>query len=222
MTSTKLTKPHYKHFSEVIFATTDYVIAQVYKEALPDITLKESIFQGTCVKVVSSYDDSNITYGIITKINNSSLDNIHKPTALGLTLKELEQLHPQLNELLRKELEIYLFAYKGLNEEIVNTLPLKPAMVHDFVYLVREKEELLKITSNLAGLISLIKKNNLKPDILLGLIKTGYKLRDQAKSYILNTGQELSYMYEDQPETLIQTLKSLSLINDEKNNNGNY
>ena len=230
MTSTKLTKPHYKHFSEVIFATTDYVIAQVYKEALPDITLKESIFQGHCVKVISSYDNSHVTYGIITKINNSSLDNIHKPTALGLTLKELQELHPQLHELLRKELEIYLFAYRDSSGEIVNIAPLKPMMVHDFVYLVSEEEELLKITSDLNSLISLIKKNNLKVDILLNLIETGYKLRNLDHNYILNIGQELSRIYGDEAETLIQTLKKLSLIKDkntmskknEKNNYRNY
>ena len=106
-------------FAEVIYSTSEVIIAQCYKEDTFTKAFKNSISQGSIVKIISSYDDSYLAFGLITKINNSSLDNIHKPSALGLRYKELTELQPQVYDLLRKELEIYLFAHKETNSKIL-------------------------------------------------------------------------------------------------------
>lgn len=200
-----------KAFSEVIFSTNEMVIAQCYKESLTDKYPKLSIFQGATVKIESSYDNSHIAYGIVWKINNSSLDSIHKPSALGLSSEQLEDLHPQVYDLLRKEIEIFLFAHKEKDRGFLIYPPLKPMMIHDFVY-ETNNEEILKLTEDFTSLINLIKKNQLKPDILIGLIEQGYTLRNCDYNYLVKTGQELSMAFSDEVETLMQVLKRLSTI----------
>lgn len=204
-----------KPFSEVIFSTNEMVIAQCYKEGLTDKNLKLSIFQGATVRIKSSYDSSYLAYGIVGKINNSSLDSIHKPSALGLNSEQLEDLHPQVYDLLRKEIEIFLFAHKEKDGELISYPPLKPMMIHDFVY-ETSNEEILKLTEDFTSLTNLIKKNQLKPDILIVLIKQGYILRNCDYSYLVRTGQELSMAFSDEIESLMQVLKRLSII---KNSN---
>lgn len=200
-----------KPFSEVIFSTNEMVIAQCYKEDLTDKNLKLSVFQGATVRIESSYDSSHITYGIVGKINSSSLDSIHKPSALGLNNEQLEDLHPQVYDLLRKEIEIFLFAHKEKGNELLPYPPLKPMMIHDFVY-ETNNEEILRLTEDFTSLTNLIKKNQLKPDILVTLIKQGYILRNYDYSFLVKTGQELSMAFSDEVESLMQVLKRLSTI----------
>ena len=213
------TKTVREHFAEVIASTNEVVIAQCYKEDLANNSLKKSVSQGSLVKIKSSYDNSFISYGIISKINNSSLDNIHRPSALGLNSKELEYLQPQIFDLLRKELEIYLFAHKD-NSEILNYPPQKPMMIHDFVEEITNEEGIL-LTSDISSLIGLIKRNQLKPDILIAPIHLGYKLRNFDYNYLIKRGQEMSRTFSDDMDSIMQILKRFSsTINsskDEKN-----
>ena len=208
MTSTTPTNALNEHFAEVIFSTNEMLIAQCYKEALSSKPLKSSVFQGSIVKIVSSYDNSYVAFGLIAKINNSSLDSVHKPSALGLTSKELEHLQPQVFDLLRKELEIYLFAYKE-EGEIYNYPPPKPMMIHDFVS-KSSNDEVLQLTDDISSLINLVKRNQLKPDLLSYLINLGYKLRNNDYDFLVKTGQELSRAFADEFDSLIQVLKRLS------------
>ena len=200
-----------KPFGEVIFSSSDIVTAQCYKENISNNPLKQSIIQGSTLKVVSSYDNSYCAFGLITKINNTSLDSIHKPSALGLTSTELEHLQPQVYDLLRKEVEIYLFAYKEKEGEIFNYSPVKPMMIHDIVYQTIEKEVLkLTETEGLTNLISLIKKSQLKPDLLINLISQAYKLRECDYNYLVKAGQQLTLAFSDEIESLMQVLNRLS------------
>lgn len=197
-----------KPFSEIISSSNETVIAQCYKEVISNSNLNQNIIQGTIVKAISSYDTSYAAFGIIAKINNTSLDNIHKPSALGLTPKELEHLQPQVYDLLRKELEIHLFAYKE-KEQIFNHEPTTPLMVHDFVYFANQ-EELILLTENLSSIINLIKKKQLKIELLTTLINEGYKLRDNNYKYLVKVGQELTLAFSDEIDFLIPFLKRLS------------
>ncbi len=202
------TKALNEHFAEVIFSTNEMLIAQCYKEALSNNSLKDSIFQGAIIKTISSYDNSYLAFGLISKINNSSLDNVHKPSALGLTTQELEHLQPQVFDLLRREVEIYLFAYKE-NGKTYNYPPTKPMMIHDFVSKATN-EEVLELTNDISGLINLVKRNQLKPDLLSNVINLGYKLRNNNYDYLVKTGQELSLAFADELDSLMQVLKRLS------------
>ena len=208
MITTTHTNALNEHFAEVIFSTNEMLIAQCYKETLTDSSLKNTIFQGSIVKIVSSYDTSYNAFGLISKINNSSLDNVHRPSALGLTTKELEHLQPQIFDLLRKELEIYLFAYKEKGE-VYNYPPSKPMMIHDFVSKA-ENNEVLELTKDISSLITLVKRNQLKPDLLSNIINLGYKLRNNNYNYLVKMGQELSLAFTDEFDSLIQVLKRLS------------
>ena len=205
------TKADKKPFSEVICSTNEVILAQCYKEITTRTYKEEGINQGSTVKIVSSYDTSCESFGIITKINNSSLDNIHKPSALGLNSKELEELQPQVYDLLRKEIEIYLFAYRDKSQVIVKSPPTNPMMVHDFVYLTT-KEEVSELTEEFSTLANLIKKNKLRLELLIGLITTGYKLRSCNYNYLVKTGQEISSIFSDEVESLIPVLKTLATI----------
>lgn len=209
MPNTTKNKELLRPFSEVVFSTNEVIKAECYKEALINKDLKFGISQGCTVKIISSYDNSYIAYGIVGRINNSSLDSIHKPSALGLSSGELEELQPQLYELLKKELEIFLFAHQEKGEEIMLYPPLKPMMIHDFVYKTTD-DEVLKLTSDLSTLITLIKKNQLNLDIVIDFIKTGYKLRNHDNQYLLRAGQQITQVYNDDIESLMQVLKRLS------------
>ena len=197
-----------EHFAEVIFSTNEMLIAQCYKEALSSKPLKSTVLQGSIVKIISSYDSSSVSFGLIAKINNSSLDNVHKPSALGLTSLELEHLQPQVFDLLRKELEIYLFAHKE-EGKISNYPPLKPMMIHDFISNTTN-DEVLQLTEDISSLVTLVKRNQLKVDLLSNVINLGYKLRKNDYNYLVKTGQELSLAFADEFDSLIQVLKRLS------------
>ena len=209
MTTTTSPKPVDKPFGEVIFSTSEMILAQCYKEAATSIEHKNSILKGSVVKIVSSYDSSYVAYGLITNINNSSLDNIHKPSALGLNFKELAELQPQVYELLRNELEIYLFAHTEKDNEIVHYPPLKPMTIHDFVHKASEKEA-MELTNNIPNLINVVKKSQQKPDILVNVISLGYRLRNDDYKYLVQAGKELSIALADEMDSLMQILKRLS------------
>ena len=208
MSPSSTTKALNDHFAEVIFSTNEMLIAQCYKESLSGKPSKSTVSQGSIVKVISSYDDSYVAFGLIAKINNSSLDNIHRPSALGMTSKELEHLQPQVFDLLRKEVEIYLFAYKE-EGKVYNYPPSKPMMIHDFVSKATN-DEVLQLTEDISSLINLVKRNQLKPDILSNLINLAYILRRNDYNYLVKMGQELSLAFADEFDFLIQILKRLS------------
>lgn len=201
-----------KPFGEVIFSTGETIIAQCYKEAVPNTNQALSIVQGSVIRVESSYDTSYITYGLVAKINNTSLDSIHKPSALGLSSKELEMLQPQVYDLLRKELEIYLFANKNKEGPLLNHSPTKPMMIHDFIYQTTDKE-VLELTNDFSNLINVIKKYQLKPDLLIDLINRCHKLRDCNYNYLVKIGQMLTLAFSDEIESLMPVLKRLSQYN---------
>lgn len=208
MNTTNSQKAINDYIGEVIYSTNEMVIAQCYKEETTR-TFKNSVIQGSIVKVVSSYDNSYVAYGIVSKINNSSLDNIHKPSALGLSFKQLEELQPQVYDLLKKELEIYLFAHSQSDGQILSHTPQKPMMIHDFVGKTSDKE-ITELTNNFSNLINLIKRVGLKPELLLGPIAYSYKLRSYNDNYLINVGKELSLAFSDEVESLIHLLKWLS------------
>ncbi|MBI2996049.1 MAG: hypothetical protein HYY52_05020 [Candidatus Melainabacteria bacterium] len=188
---------------EVISSSNELVIAQCYKGIITSKNQKHaiSLSQGSTVKVVSSYDNSHIAFGLITKINNTSLDNIHRPSALGLSSKELEELQPQVYDLLKKELEIYLFSYKSKEAGSM--------MIHDFVYKTSE-DEVLSLTESFTSLINTIKKNQIKPDILVNLIQEGYRLRNNDYGYLLNIGKEITLAFSLEIDSLFLLLKRIS------------
>ena len=194
-----------KPFSEVISASGDFVIAQCYKDPLIDS--KGDVLLGSLVKLVSSYDNSHASFGLVTKISNSSIDSVHKPQALGLNIKELETFHPQLHDLLKKELEIYLFAHKE-NEEFQNYPPLKPALIHDFVYKVSENE-FLRLTEDLSNIITIVKRYKLSLNLLYSLIKNSYKMRKNDYNYLLKTGKMLTTGLEEDLKPVMDLLKRL-------------
>lgn len=198
-----------KPFSEVVFATSALVIAQCYKEYAAKSYAYLPIVQGSAVRVVSSYDNSYNAYGFVTKINNTSLDSVHKPTALGMNLQEIESLQPQIYDLLRKEIEICLFAFRQ-KENFYNYPPVKPVMVHDFVHMCSDNE-LLRLTNEMSSLFSMIKVKQLQIDILYDLIMKGYSLRKNNYSYLVNIGQKLTVLYQDDIENLMRFLKRMSL-----------
>ncbi len=203
-----------KPFCEVVLSTNEFIIAECYKESFSPQNQRISLVQGAVVKVKSSYDNSYIAYGLISKINNTSLDTVHKPTAFGMTPQELEELQPQLYDLLKKQIEIYLFAYQDNGGEIMPYPPLKPMMIHDFVY-ETSKEEILKLTEDFTSLINIIKKNQLKLDILIDLITQGFKLRNNNYNYLITIGQVLSLNFSEEMDNLMQVLKRLSKIKDQ-------
>lgn len=196
-------------FAEVIYSTNEMVIAQCYKEDFNKTIQGNNVVQGSVVKTVSSYDNSYAAFGLVAKINNRSLDNIHKPSALGLNFNELAELQPQVYDLLRKELEIYLFAYKEQKTDMCYYPPPKPMMIHDFIHTVTN-EEIIELTKNFSSIINILKRNQLKIDILFNLIMLGYTLRKHNEEYLITSGKELSLAFSDDIESLMQFLKRLS------------
>ena len=202
-------KPVLKPLGEVIYSSTNTILVQCYKEGTVSIPYKHSVTEGSIVKIEGSYDNRFSAYGLVTKICNTSLDNIHKPSALGLSSKELEELQPQVYDLLRKELEICLFAYR--EEKIINYKPTKLIMIHDIVYDVPDNE-IRDLTSldGVINLINIVKTNQLNPNLLVDLISGGYRLRSNEYSYLVQVGQKLSLAFSDEIDNLIQILKRLS------------
>ncbi|MBI3309414.1 MAG: hypothetical protein HYZ79_08610 [Candidatus Melainabacteria bacterium] len=208
MPTKNISKADPKPFSEVIYSTNDFLIAQCYKNSTINNESTPNIIQGQVVKIKSSYDASYATFGIITKINNSSIDNIHRPSALGLNASELEQFQPQIYDLLRKELEIYLFAYTNDGNKVTSELPPKPMVVHDFVYQANDRE-LFQLTENFSNLANIIKKHSLKLNLLADLVSLGYKLRNNNYEYLVEKAQNLSITFSDEVDSLMLLLRKI-------------
>lgn len=195
-------------FGEVIFSSNEMVIAQSYKDELIPSKVKEALTLGSIVKIASSYDNSYLSYGLVAKINNTSLDQLHKPSALGLAHSEIAELQPQVYELLRKELEIHLFAYIDSKGLLIRHPPSEPMMIHDFVKRVH-KEELTELTSDISSLAMIVKKKQLKPELLINPIVTGFKFRNNDTSYLITIGKILTSIFSDETISLLQLLKHL-------------
>ncbi len=203
--------PLHKPLGEVVYSSTNIVSVQCYKEGTASIPYRHSVAEGSIVRIEGSYEKHFSAYGLVTKICNTSLDNIHKPSALGLSSKELEELQPQVYDLLRKELEVCLFAYK--EENIVNYKPSKLIMIHDIVYDVLD-DEVVDLTSleGVMNLINVVKTNQSKPNLLVDLLSRGYSLRNNEYSYLVQVGQKLSLAFSDEIDNLMQILKRLSPV----------
>lgn len=196
-------------FGEVIYSSNEVVTVQCYKDEFLRSSLKEPLTLGSIIKIASTYDNSYLSYGIVTKINNTSLDQVHKPSCLGLSHKEIFELQPQVYELLRKELEIYLFAYKDTDGLLIKHPPLKPMMIHDFAKIVKN-EEIIELTYDISPIANTIKKHQLNPELLVNPIIRGFQLRNKDSIYLINTGKTLTSIFLAEMETLIQLLKRLS------------
>lgn len=201
MTKATTSKTVEKPFSEVISSCNLIVVAQCYRDLALDSDANNKLYQGATVKIVSSYDSSYVAYGIISKINNTSIDNIHKPSALGLSPKELEELHPQVFELLKREVEAHLFAYPTHQ---------KSFMIHDFVYFP-SKEEIITFTENLTNLFNIVKRNGINVEILFDLLYQAFKFRNYNYDYLLRVSKELMLTFSDEVHLIMPVLRKLKV-----------
>ena len=128
---------------------------------------------------------------------------------MGLSSSELKELQPQVYDLLRKEVEIYLFAYTNDKEDIIKDPVPHPMTVHDFVYFASDNE-LKVLTEDFLNLANTIKKHGLNPNLLVELITTGYNLRNKNYDYLVKVAQELSITFSDEIHSLMLILKRLS------------
>ena len=184
-----------KPFSEIVSVRDDIAVAECYKDLVKNNNLEVS--KGKFITVLSS-SNKKTSFGFISKVFNSSIDNIHRPSALGLGIEEMQNIQPQIFELLKKEIEIILLP-SGVSN----------IMIHDFVYFATN-EQILKLTEDFSEIISCVKKSQIPPEVLVDLIRQGYELRGNNYSYLVSVCKEASLYFADEADVLMNLLKKLT------------
>lgn len=114
-----------KPIAEVIESSTRELVAEVYDGA-------EVPAFGSWVRVEPA--DGRVLYGLVSHVERSSLEPNRKAVAFGKTKDELQREMPQVMALLRTTFRAQVIAYEEADGTVRQTLPPRPAGIHDFAY----------------------------------------------------------------------------------------
>ena len=130
---------------------------------------------------------------VYTNVITGPQDNVHKPSALGLTRERLRLEQPQIFALLRTDVHALIIGHI-IAGRVYQHLPPKPPQVHDFIYPAAD-EQIRAITENFDFLRLLIGVSEVPADELLAAaVREGYKARGADQSFLVCAGQALSHL----------------------------
>jgi len=150
-----------------------------------------------------------VTFNVLT----GPLDNVHKPSALGLTRAQLQIEQPQVFSLLKTEVSACIVGHSQ-NGKIYTHLPPQPPDVHDFVFEAKGDEVAL-LTKDFEFLRHLAQITQVPDDELLSAtIREACALaygqdRLLERDFLVGAGRFLSNSYRADYDKLLSVLKKI-------------
>lgn len=196
-----------KKVGEIISSNTNSFIAQCIKEDSNVLTLPQAPYFGSFV-IAKGEEIGFDIIAVVYEISSGSIDSVHRPTAMNLTRAELRHQQPQIFDLLKTDFSAITIGYIK-DEKIYQSVPPHPPQIHDFVYLC-DSNLVKKITEKLDYIRTLLNSgSNLCEDIIEANLKYAYQLRGLDRSFLINSGRELSNLLKDNYDRLSAILRRL-------------
>jgi hypothetical protein len=189
---------------EIISSSVTAIVAQCWQN---DVAQTQTPDFGSFIKVACQdlgLDVIAVVYNVIT----GPQDNVHKPSALGLTREQLRSEQPQIFALLRTDVHALIVGHVS-EGRIYQHLPPKPPQVHDFVFPASD-EQIRAMTDNFDFLRLLITVADVPADELLAAaIREAYKARRNDESFLVAAGQALSQLMRSDYDRLVCVLRKI-------------
>ncbi|MEO0409925.1 MAG: HAS-barrel domain-containing protein [Cyanobacteria bacterium P01_A01_bin.135] len=199
-----------RHIAEVIeTATTEFLAQCLQPQDLSYATMPPF---GSWVKAVDEAS-GNWVYGVVYHATTSSVDQVHRTQALGLSLDELRDQQPQIFAMLKTDFRAAIVGFyrgsdgprpalEGQRPGYYQYLPPRPPQVHQPVYACTP-EEVVAFTEALDFLRPLLQLAGAPADSLVAAtIREVYQLRQGHRPWLVQAGRTLSLLLKDDYDRL--------------------
>lgn len=157
---------------------------------------------------IDSEDTELRIYAVVFNVITGPQDNMHRPSALGLTRERLKAEQPHIFSLLRTEVHAVTVGYKS-GGIAYNHLPPQPPEVHDFVYQA-SNSEIQTLTEGFEFLRLLTTISSVPTDELLAAsVREAYQARGNDYQFLIEAGQSLSHLLRSDYDRLLSVLRKI-------------
>jgi hypothetical protein len=147
-------------------------------------------------------------YAVVFNVITGPQDNMHRPSALGLTRERLKAEQPHIFSLLRTEVHAVTVGYRSGGITFKH-LPPQPPEVHDFVYLASDPEietlsegfEFLRLLTTISSVPT--------DELLAASVREAYRARKNDYQFLIQAGQSLSHLLRSDYDRLISVLRKI-------------
>lgn len=147
-------------------------------------------------------------FAVVFNVITGPQDNMHRPSALGLTRERLKLEQPHIFSLLRTEVHAVTVGYK-INGIVYKHLPPQPPEAHDFVY-PTTKDEVRELSEGFEFLRLLTTISSVPTDELLAAsVREAYEAHDKDYQFLIEAGQSLSHLLRSDYDRLLSVLRKI-------------
>jgi hypothetical protein len=190
--------------AEVISSSITTIVAQSLHDGEPSSSARPNF--GSFI-IVDSVNNVSVI-AVVHDVTTGSPDNVHRPSALGLSREQLRIEQPQIFALLRTEIQATIVGYVQAGK-VFQHLPAQPPEVHDFVY-GATPEAVLALTEEFDFLRLLASASTVAPDELLAAtIREAYGVRQEDYQFLVRAGQALSQLFRQDYDRLVCVLRKI-------------
>jgi len=193
---------------EVLNSSVTTLVAQCWqKDAANGMLSSSKPNFGSFIRVdcnESKIEIIAVVYNVIT----GPLDNVHKPSALGLSRERLRLEQPHIFALLRTEIHAMVVGYIQ-GDRVFQHLPPQSPEVHDFVY--PASDELITEFTKQFDFLRLLSAVTEVPsdELLAAAVRDAYRARKKNYQFLVEAGQALSYLLRGDYDRLICVLRKI-------------
>lgn len=196
--------------AEVVSSSITQFVAECIKDKDEEPNFPAKPRFGSFLKVDSQENGISVL-AVVTNVATGPQDNVHKPSALGLTRQELQIEQPHIFSLLKTEVHASIIGHMILDRTF-NHLPPQPPEVHDFVY-PANRQEIMDITKEFEFLRLIINVTDVPTDELIAAtIREAHMACGLDDEFLLEAGQALSVMMRSDYDRLMAILKKIKPI----------
>ena len=144
-------------------------------------------------------------YAVVFNVITGPQDNMHRPSALGLTRERLKAEQPHIFRCCAPRFTLSLVGYKS-GGAVYKHLPPQPPEVHDFVYGASDAE-IQELSEGFEFLRLLTSISSVPTDELLAAsVREAYQARGNDYQFLILAGQSLSNLLRSDYDRLISVL----------------
>lgn len=203
--SVRSPKARTDRLAEVMSSSVTSITAQSLDNDDHSLTVKPMF--GSFISI-DSVEHSTSVIAVVHNVITGPPDNVHRPSALGLTREQLRIEQPQIFALLRTEIHAAIVGYVQ-DSTLFQRLPPHPPEVHDFVY-AATREEVIAITREFDFLRLLTSVSTVPSDELLAAaVREAYEVRGHDDEFLVRAGQALSNIFRQDFDLLVCMLRKI-------------
>lgn len=197
------------HIGEVIATATTEFIAQCLEPE--DLSFPVMPPFGSWV-MATDEESGNQVLAVVYYATTAPIDSVHKATALGLSLQELQQQQPQIFAMLKTEFHSAIVGFATPEPtKFYQYLPPRPPQIHQAVYRC-DPELMFAFTDKLDFLRSLLQVSQAPVESLVAAtIREIYQLRRYDRPWLVQVGRTLSVLLKDDYDRLRYILSQVQL-----------